>query len=148
MILLVGTWVSNRLEREAARASALAQGHAERVKEQSAEAELQLKESNYNLARVFEEKATAALEENSFEEAWLYTLVALSHEIPDGEVLETSLGRVADPTIARGALGGERARSWCSRYSVQNPMGRSSCLGQEFAGIRLLRVQQRAASGI
>jgi hypothetical protein len=45
------------------------------------EAQRRLYEANYNLAKVFEEKALNALEDGEYKGAWLYASAALQQEI-------------------------------------------------------------------
>ena len=69
-------------------------------------------ETNYNLAKVFEERATNALEDARGEEgtgadyqrAWLYTLAALGQEIPEGRLLPNSTGTLVQPDLQDNAL--------------------------------------------
>ncbi|MCB9088260.1 MAG: WD40 repeat domain-containing protein [Calditrichae bacterium] len=73
----------------------------------------QEKRANFNLARIFEEKAGVALangQENrdneqaaealkDFDQAWLYTLWALNQDIGDDQWLPISLGRLLHPEM-------------------------------------------------
>ena len=67
-----------------------------------------LLQANYNLARVFEEKAGNALDKaletksaDDFQEAWLYTLTALQQDIGTA-ILPVSLGRLAHSELRSG----------------------------------------------
>lgn len=71
------------------------------AQEQRAEAQRRLYEANYNLAKIYEEKATAYLDKDpetgqpNPPKAWLYTLAALKQKIPPHQTLPLSLGRTA-----------------------------------------------------
>ncbi|CAM2069647.1 Non-specific serine/threonine protein kinase [Sulfidibacter corallicola] len=64
------------------------------------EAVSQTRESNYLLAKMFEEKAGTELDENNPERAWLFSLAALSRDIPADRKLPGAIGRFADPRMA------------------------------------------------
>ncbi|CAM2008204.1 nSTAND1 domain-containing NTPase [Acanthopleuribacter pedis] len=63
-------------------------------------AEEQTLTSHYHLALAFNEKAGIALEDGHTMEAWLYTLAALSQEIPSHQTLPEPVGRFGDPRLA------------------------------------------------
>ncbi|NIP95441.1 MAG: hypothetical protein GWO24_19165, partial [Akkermansiaceae bacterium] len=90
---------------------ALATEYAEQMAAKAAEAEKNLLDANYNLALVFEGKATNALEKNLYGEAWLYTLAALNRRLPGERMLQRSMERLSDSDLCRSALGSSIIRS-------------------------------------
>ncbi|MCP3957955.1 MAG: hypothetical protein GY719_08895 [bacterium] len=74
------------------------------------ELETALKEANYRLAEVFEEKAGAALKAareggrtEEYRKAWLYSLAALTQEVGDRQ-LPVSMARLLMPDLRAGAF--------------------------------------------
>lgn len=68
----------------------------EQSRRQQIKAEKQTRLANYNLAVSFSEKAGEALKDNRIHEAWLYTLGALSQDIPEDKELPGAMGRLYD----------------------------------------------------
>lgn len=66
---------------------------------EKARAETKTLEANYNLALAFNKSAGIALDEGDPYKAWLYTLAALSQEIPAGKTLPEPMGRFVDPRM-------------------------------------------------
>ena len=64
------------------------------------QAETKNRESNYNLAMMFNEKAGIALGEQNAREGLLYALAALSRDIPDDRSRSEVLGHFSDPALS------------------------------------------------
>jgi len=81
-------------------------------------ATLKYYENNINQARIFEEKAGNALEEQSiagYQKAWLYTLKALSQDVKKPKKqLSLSRGRIESGSISSGS--GINQQIWTSPY--------------------------------
>jgi len=73
------------------------EAHQERYKAQQ-----KAYDANYNLAKVFEEKANSELKEKNYQKAWLYTLAALNQDIGQDYSLPDSFGRLVIPEIYNG----------------------------------------------
>ncbi|MDM8523037.1 hypothetical protein QUF80_06645 [Desulfococcaceae bacterium HSG8] len=78
------------------------------AKEAEQESRKNLLQANYNLAKIFEEKAGVALDNGlkskntgDFQQAWLYTLTALQQDIGD-QKLPISLKRLVQPELQAG----------------------------------------------
>ena len=70
-----------------------------RAQEQTAKAEDLQKQANFNLAKVYEEKAGTALRSEEYQKTWLYTLEALNQDIGKKRRIALSLGRLLLPEI-------------------------------------------------
>ncbi|OQX05623.1 MAG: hypothetical protein BWK80_51850 [Desulfobacteraceae bacterium IS3] len=70
-------------------------------------AEEKTREAVYNLVKVWEERAVAALNENppDFQKAWLYVLEALNQDIPADRQLPVSLGMLSQSELHYGIMG-------------------------------------------
>ncbi|MCP4108898.1 MAG: AAA family ATPase, partial [Desulfobacteraceae bacterium] len=90
--------------------------------EQREKAKKAEQESNYNLARVFEEKAGFALNQalqtshpDDFQKAWLFTLAALKQDVGN-RILPVSVRRLQDTALRKGIL----PWLWSSRDMVRH----------------------------
>ncbi|MDJ0836189.1 MAG: WD40 repeat domain-containing protein [Acidobacteriota bacterium] len=71
----------------------------ERAQEQQKLAQQQSRQSNFNLARMFNEKAGIAREKGLAQETILYAMAGLAHEIPVDKTLENTIGRLFSPNM-------------------------------------------------
>ena len=78
--------------------------------------------ANYNLAKVFEEKALNALKEGDYRQAWLYTAAALQQEIePDSTALTwQATNSLLAPDTVKAAFAEARVQSDQCRLSVNS----------------------------
>ncbi|OQX25165.1 MAG: hypothetical protein BWK80_17015, partial [Desulfobacteraceae bacterium IS3] len=97
---------NDRKEKEIQRR--VAEEEEKRQLEHAKEIKVLLEKANYNLAKVFEEKAGNVLdraleskEPDDFQQAWLYTLTALQQDIGNKN-LPLSVGRLANPELRSG----------------------------------------------
>ena len=107
-------------QRQDARSNAVvAEKNAEEAEKNAIEAQKNAREANYNLAKVFEEKALQALEDarddndvGAYKQAWLYTAAALKPEIgPDRMALSM---KSASALLAPETIKAAFAERWFS----------------------------------
>ncbi|CAM2005537.1 WD40 repeat domain-containing serine/threonine protein kinase [Acanthopleuribacter pedis] len=113
------------------------------------EAEAQTLAGNFSLATMLTEEAGLALQKHQSGRAWLYTLAALSHEIPADRDLPTALGRFADPK-----MGDVDRLIWSSPAnpgavrSAFHPDGQSVAVASSDHRIRLLDLNNGGPRGM
>ena len=76
-----------------------AENQAKLAQEKTQLADQKRMEANFNLAKVFEEKAGSAIENDEPRKALLYTLAALAKEIPTEKQLQNSFDHLLNPDI-------------------------------------------------
>ncbi|CAM2007167.1 nSTAND1 domain-containing NTPase [Acanthopleuribacter pedis] len=138
-LLAIISWVLSVQSQEHAEEAVAAK---ERAEAEESRAKAQTLAANYNLALAFNEKAGIALDDGKPKDAWLYTLAALSREIPPNQVLPEPVGRFADPRMeAKTDL------LWTSPVAVPatlltaTPDGKILALVGRDGGIRILNTE-------